>query len=136
MQLIDSWPILAATVPPIVMLQWWVTRRIHHKELTATRAKHLAAKQSAATLLQQAREQSIQAQKELSAARQAASKAGRAPEPARVASASARAALIKTLDKESERKRALPRDGFADTLPSRQFTPTTSFGLLQPSTHA
>jgi hypothetical protein len=37
------------------------------------------------------------------------------------------------LDDAPMAERALPVDGFADTLPSRHFAPSTTFGLLQRS---
>src|SRR5207244_4181506 len=71
MQLIQFW-LVAATVPPVALLQWWAMRTTHRKGLAAAHARHREAQQSAATLLQQSRQQIAQLQQELAAARLAA----------------------------------------------------------------
>jgi hypothetical protein len=113
-------------------------RRLHVKRLSAARALHQSAQQTAATLLQQARQQTTQVQLELAAAREAAKRRpASTPAPSKpapvTADAAARERLNKMLDEAPQPEHAVPVDGFADTLPARLFPPSTSFGLLQRS---
>jgi hypothetical protein len=128
------WFIAIALVAVVALAQWRVMSRLHLRHLAAVRAKHQSAQQSTATLLQQARQQTAQVQQELAAAREAA-KLGQTTARARAASGSvvARQRLNKMLDDAPLSARALPADGFADTLPSMQFAASTTFGLLQRS---
>ena len=127
------WIIAIALAGLVAVVQWHVMSKLHLKRLAAVRAKHQNAQQSAATLLQQARQQTAQVQQELAAAREAA-KLGQTTARARAAAdkSAARQRLNRMLDDGAARP-ALPNDGFADTLPSMQFAPSTTFGLLQRS---
>ncbi len=131
---IAPWFIAVALVGVVAFVQWRVMNSLHLKHLAAVRAKHQSAQQSAATMLQQARQQMAQVQQELAAAREAV-KLGQTTARARAASGNtvARQRLNKMLDDAPLSARALPVDGFADTLPSMQFAPSTTFGLLQRS---
>lgn len=133
LQLFNPWFLVAALVPLVAALQWWLMRTLHLRRLAAVRARHQSLQQSAAKLLQQAREQTVQVQQELEAARQAARLRATTQAPRAVVSVTARERLNKMLDEAPQTRRALPADGFADTLPSLQFAPSTSFGLLQRS---
>lgn len=128
------WFIAIALVGLVALVQWRVMQSLHRKRLAAVRARHQSAQQSAATLLQQARQQTAQVQQELAAAREAA-KLGRTTARARAVadSAAARQRLNRMLDDAPLAGRGLPLDGFADTLPSMQFAASTTFGLLQRS---
>lgn len=128
------WLIAFALAGLVAVVQWRVMSHLHLKRLATVRAKHQSAQQSAATLLQQARQQTAQVQQELAAAREAA-KLGQTTARARAAAAdksAARQRLNRMLDDGAARP-ALPKDGFADTLPSMQFAASTTFGLLQRS---
>jgi hypothetical protein len=129
------WFYAVALVAVVAVAQWRVMSKLHLKRLAAVRAKHQNAQQSAATLLQQARQQTAQVQQELAAAREAA-KLGQTTARARAAAAdksAARQRLNRMLDDGAAARPALPVDGFADTLPSLQFAASTTFGLLQRS---
>jgi len=115
-------------------------RLAHRKDLAAARSRHLAAQQTADTMLQQARRQYAQIQQELAVLRQGLHR----PNPAKAvpvpvvrgaasptaARAQAREDLMSVLDDDSPHQRTLPVDGFASTMPSQQFPATTSFGTL------
>jgi F0F1-type ATP synthase membrane subunit b/b' len=128
------WIIAVALAGLVAVVQWRVMSKLHLKRLAAVRAKHQSAQQSVATLLQQARQQTAQVQQELAAAREAA-KLGQTTARARAAAdkSAARQRLNRMLDDGAEARPALPKDGFADTLPSMQFAASTTFGLLQRS---
>jgi len=132
-QLFNPWFVVAALMVLVAVLQWWVMRSIHRRRLAEVRARHQNAQQAAATLLQQARQQTAQVQLELAAAREAIKRRANAAPARATASAMARERLNKLLDEAPEAQDALPPNGFADTLPSMQFAPSTSFGLLQRS---
>jgi len=123
MYVFDLW--LVAIVPTVAWVQWWATRRAHRKQLAVARARHLSAQQAAAKMLQQSRQQITQLQRELAAARLAARRVPRAKSPS-----PARDAMAGILDDASRRTPALPVDGFADTLPSQQFSHSSAFGSL------
>jgi ABC-type nickel/cobalt efflux system permease component RcnA len=133
MQLVNPWFVVAALMVLVAVLQWWVMRTIHLKRLAEVRARHHSAQQAAATLLQQARQQTALVQLELAAAREAIKRRANAALPRPTAGAIARERLNKLLDEASAAQDALPPNGFADTMPSMQFAPSTSFGLLQRS---
>ena len=128
------WLAAAALVLAVAVVQWQVMNRLHLKRLAAERLRYQRAQQSAAALLQGAHQQTATLQRELAAARelikQVAPDASTAP-PVDDGVA-ARERLNKLLDEAPPT--ALPVDGFADTQPSRQFAPSTTFGLLQRST--
>ena len=126
------WLIAIALVAALGVLQWRVMHSLQLRRLAAARAKHQSAQQSAAKLLQQARQQTALVQQELAAVREAA-KLGQTTARARAAAgnAVARQRLNEMLDDAPMAE--LPKDGFADTLPSRHFAPSTTFGLLQRS---
>lgn len=128
------WFIAIALMALVAVVQWRVLQTLHRKRLAALRARHQSAQQSAATLLLQARQQMAQVQQELAAAREAA-KLGQTTARARAAahSVAARERLHRMLDDAPMAERGLPLDGFADTMPSRHFPPSTNFGLLQRS---
>jgi hypothetical protein len=128
------WLAAPISVLAVAAVQWWATRAWHRKSIAAMRARHASAQQTAAALLQQARQQAAMAQQELEAARQAAKRAR--PEPTRPAIKVSRERLNRMLDEAPLARAALPTHGFADTLPSHQFPPSTSFGLLQRSSVA
>jgi len=125
------WLIAAALVVVVAVAQWRVLTSLHLKRLAAARSRHQRAQESTATLLQQARQQTAQVQQALSAARETAKR--RSPAAVRpTVDSSARARLNKLLD-DAPQAPALPANGFADTLPSRHFAASTTFGLLQRS---
>ncbi|HJV96784.1 MAG TPA: hypothetical protein VJ608_12140 [Albitalea sp.] len=107
MYLFDLWPV--AIVPTVAWVQWWATRRAHRKQLAAARARHLSALQAAAKMLRKSRQQVAELQRELAAARLTARRLPRAASPSSAAA---------------------PVDGFADTMPSQQFSHTSAFGSL------
>ena len=113
----------------VTLLQWWATRLFHRKRLARTHARYVKAQQSADKLLQQSRHQNLQLQQELAAARLAVKRTQREQAPARSPSLDARNALMKILDEAPAAKRALPIDGFAETMPSLQF-PSSAMGSL------
>jgi len=116
------WLIAIALVAALGVLQW---RVMHSLQL-----RRLAADCWALWCL--ARQQTAQVQQELAAVREAA-KLGQTTARARAAAgnAVARQRLNEMLDDAPMAE--LPKDGFADTLPSRHFAPSTTFGLLQRS---
>ena len=124
MYVFDLW-LVVAIVPTVGLVQWWATRRIHRKHLAVARARYLSAQHGAAKMLQQSRQQITQLQQELAAARLSARRVPRAtpPSPARVS-------VPATRDDASRRAPALPVDGFAETMPSLQFSHTSAFGPL------
>jgi soluble lytic murein transglycosylase-like protein len=129
MQLIQFW-LVAAIVPPVALLLWWAMRTTHGKRLAAVQARHLKAQQSAAALLQQSRKQIAQLQQELAAARLAATRPTRVERPRSTVSPAARDCLMKILDEAPQAARALPVDGFAETMPLPQFPHASAFGHL------
>lgn len=133
MQSFTPWLVAAALVVIIAVLQWRVTRAVHLKHLADLRARHQRAQQSAATLVQQARLQAAQAQQALAAAREAAKRKPHLAAAQPPVSTATRESLDKLLDEAAHAQRSLPVNGFADTLPSMQFAPSTAFGLLQRS---
>jgi hypothetical protein len=133
MQLFSFWLVGTTLVLGVFVLQWWILRKLHLKQLAAVRARHQSAQQSAATLLQQARLQTAQVQQALVAAREAAKRRQRPATARSPVTATARERLNKMLDDAAQTQPALPVDGFADTMPSLQFAPSTTFGLLQRS---
>jgi len=129
MQLTQLW-LMFATVLPIAVLQWWGMRSIERKRIANVRARHLKSLQSADKLLQQSRQQNAQLQQELAAARLAVKRLPR-PEPSRrTPHPEARETLMRILDEAPPTRRALPVDGFAETMPSLQFPPGSTFGNL------
>ena len=137
----EFWWVTLLAVATVSAAQWWIVRAWHRRDIAALRARHVSAQQSAATLLQQARQQTALAQRELAAAQLAAKRVPR-PEPVRPAPAKAvavvptRAQLDRMLDDATSARAAPPANGFADTMPSRQFGHSTSFGLLQRTSSA
>jgi hypothetical protein len=107
------------------MLAW------HRKVVEAMPARHSSNQKSATALLQQAREQSAHLQKELDSIRHPPGRNAGTERPQSAAIALAQAAMHRALDESPSKQSALPASGFADTIPSRQFAPSTSFGLLQ-----
>ena len=133
MQSYIPWLAAAALVLVVAVVQWQVMSRLHLKSLAAERLRFQRAQQSAAALLQGAHQQTATLQRELAAARELAKQLAPAAPTAPVDDGvAARERLNKLLDEAAPP--ALPVDGFADTQPSRQFAPSTSFGLLQRST--
>ncbi len=134
MQSYIPWIIAAALVLVVAFVQWQVMTRLHQKSLAAERLRYQRAQQSAAALLQGAHQQTATLQRELTAARDLIKQVapGASTAPPVDDGAAARARLNKLLDEAAPP--ALPADGFADTQPSRQFAPSTTFGLLQRST--
>jgi hypothetical protein len=136
MQTYTPWfaAVAAVLVLVVAVAQWHIMSRRHLKRLAAERAGHRRAQQAAATQLQGAQQQSATLQRELAAAR--AALARRAAPGERDApvddGVAAREQLNKMLDEAPPP--AMPVDGFADTQPSRQFAPSSTFGLLQRST--
>ena len=123
------WLVAIALAAVVAIVQWRVMHTLQARRLAAVRAKHQSAQQAAATLLQQARQQTAQAQQELAAVREAA-RLGQTT-GLRVDHAAVRERLNQMLD-DAPSAPALPADGFADTLP--QFAASVPFGLLQRST--
>lgn len=133
MQSYIPWIVATALVLVVAFVQWQVMTRLHQKILAAERLRYQRAQQSAAALLQGAHQQTATLQRELAAAREVIKQVAPAATPAPVDDAvAARERLNKLLDEAPPQ--ALPVDGFADTQPSRQFAPSTTFGLLQRST--
>ena len=133
MQSYIPWIVAAALVLVMAFVQWQVMTRLHQKSLAAERLRYQRAQQSAAALLQGAHQQTATLQRELAAAREVIKQVAPAATPAPVDDGvAARERLNKLLDEAPPQ--ALPVDGFADTQPSRQFAPSTTFGLLQRST--
>jgi hypothetical protein len=134
MQSYIPWIVATALVLVVAVVQWQVMTRLHQKSLAAERLRYQRAQQSAAALLQGAHQQTATLQRELAAAREVIKQvAPAATTPAPVDDGvAARERLNKLLDEAPPQ--ALPVDGFADTQPSRQFAPSTTFGLLQRST--
>ncbi len=133
MQSYIPWIVATALVLVVAFVQWQVMTRLHQKSLAAERLRSQRAQQSAAALLQGAHQQTATLQRELAAAREVIKQVAPAATPAPVDDAvAARERLNKLLDEAPPQ--ALPVDGFADTQPSRQFAPSTTFGLLQRST--
>lgn len=124
MYVFDLWQVVAI-VPTIGLVQWWATRRLHRRNLAVARARHLSAQQAAAKLLQQTRQQVAQLQRELAAARLSARRMPRSRPPDRP-----RDVVPGALDDASAHMPALPVDGFAETMPSLQFSHTSAFGSL------
>jgi len=119
------------TMAPVALLQWWVTQKIHLRQLATAQGRHLKAQQATDKMLQQSRRQNAQLTQELAAARLALKRPPVAESSARTRSAGdARNALMKILDEAPLSKRALPIDGFAETMPSMQFQ-TSAVGPLQ-----
>ena len=133
MQSYIPWIVAAALVLVVAVVQWQVMTRLHQKSLAAERLRYQRAQQSAAAVLQGAHQQTATLQRELAAARERIQKVAPAASIAPVDDGvAARERLNKLLDEAPPP--ALPADGFADTQPSRQFAPSTTFGLLQRST--
>lgn len=133
MQSYIPWLVAAALVAVVVVAHWQVMSRLHRKMLAAERLRFQRAQKSAAALLQGAHQQAATLQRELAAARELIKQvAPAAPAVPVDDGAAARARLNKLLDEAAPQ--ALPADGFADTQPSPQFAPSTTFGLLQRST--
>jgi hypothetical protein len=111
--------LLAASVAALLLFEWWTMRMIYFKRLTASQARREQELQTAARLLAQSKQQIKQLQQEVAVLRPLAVRAARhvtQPSPAGKA-------LSQMLDSAPAPARpTLPPDGFADTLPSLQFT--------------
>jgi len=119
----------------VAALQWWLMRQLHRAQLAAMRERHRQAAHSVAAMLQQSRLQNERTQTEIAELRKLVKPQARSAAPVRSESSTARRTLDRLLDAAPAMTRSPPVDGFADTLPSRQFANTTSFGLLhQPAT--
>jgi soluble lytic murein transglycosylase-like protein len=121
MQSTELW-LMVATALATAVFQWLATRGIRRRRLADMRARYLAAQQAADKLLQQSRQQTAQLQQELAAARLVAKRLPRTEPAARPSSAQARDTLMRVLDEAPAKRPALPVDGFAETMPSMQFT--------------
>jgi len=106
----------------VALLQWWATRRAHQKKIASVRARHHKAQADTDKLLQMSRQQNLQLHQELVMARLSVVRPQRetAPAPA----VDARNALMQIVDEAPSRRRALPVDAFAETMPSMQFKPS------------
>ena len=122
--------IVAAATAISAVAQWKVMRHFHGKATRTLRSRHLAAQESIAAMLQQARLQNERTQKELAALRLAVTPTSRVKANQPSTDTAVRESLHKMLDAAPSVVSRLPVDGFADTLPSRQFANTSSFGLL------
>jgi hypothetical protein len=120
--------LLAGTVTVSVALQWAITRTLHRKRLAKVSARHAEAQQTSSRFMQQAKKQIAQLQQELAASRLEVTRLSREQERTEK-----RQTAMKALDQSLEDtvllpRRSLPKDGFADTLPSLQFPPDSRLG--------
>jgi hypothetical protein len=129
MQLDYVW--ITVTLTALVAgLQWWATRKLHHRKIAGVRARHLKAQENTDKLLQMSRQQTLQLQQELAVARLAMQRPQReSAAPAPAPAVDARSALMKILDEAPSPRHVLPIQGFADTLPSLQFKPSAMGSL-------
>ena len=118
---INQW-LLAASVATLLLVEWWMVRAIYHRRLAASLTRRQHEQQAAAKLLAQTRQQIKQLQQEVAVLRPLAVRAARQTAKPAAHIAAANAALSQRLDKAASARPALPVDGFADTLPSLQFT--------------
>ena len=126
MNLMTLWPY--AVTHGLAMALVWAVLRVHHrKRLAAVKARHNQSQQAASNLIHEAKRQLAQLNKDLAAARlatklatQTRAAAPRVPMPV--------PATAKRPEAAASRPQ-LPVDGFADTLPSLQFSPETNFGF-------
>jgi hypothetical protein len=115
---VDEW-LLATSVAALLLFEWWTVRAIYFRRMSAALARRQQELQTAAKLLAQSKQQIKQLQQEVAILRPLAVRAARhvtQPSPASTA-------LSRMLDSAAAPARpSLPPDGFADTLPSLQFT--------------
>jgi hypothetical protein len=126
MSLMSLWPHLAVNGLVVVVFWAWMHAR-YKKRLTVQKARHVQSQQTSSRLMLEAKRQVAQLNKDLAAARLAVKLAVQA----RAAPARVPAAVTQTsrrVDMPTTRTE-LPVDGFADTLPSLQFSADKTFGL-------
>jgi hypothetical protein len=118
---INQW-LLAASVATLLFVEWWLVRTIYHRRLAASLTRRQLEQQAAAKLLAQTRQQIKQLQQEVAVLRPLAVRAARHTARPGAHIAAADATLSQRFDNAASARPALPVDGFADTLPSLQFT--------------
>ena len=111
---------LAAALSCVVIgLQWFFLRTRYLKGITEQRTRHQQAQQATHQQLDQAKRQIGHLQHELSISKQQIARlAAKVPAPVRPRPM---AAPHHPRDEPAETRRSLPKDGFADTLPTPQF---------------
>ena len=128
MNLMTLWPY--AVTHGLAMAFVWAVLRVHHRNrLDAVKARHNRSQQAASNLIHEAKRQLAQLNKDLAAARLATKLA------TQTRAAAPRVPMPMPVPATAKRPEAaapppqLPVDGFADTLPSLQFSPETNFGF-------
>ena len=126
MNLMSLWPHVAVNGLLVAVFWAWMHAR-YKKRLASEKARHVQFQQASSRFMLEAKRQVAQLNKDLAAARLAVKLAVQA----RAAPARVPAAVTQTsrrVDMPTTRAQ-LPVDGFADTLPSLQFSADTTFGL-------
>ena len=125
MSLMSLWPHLAVNGLVVAVVWAWMHAR-YKKRLAVQKARHVQFQQASSRLMLEAKRQVAQLNKDLAAARLAVKlavqeRAAPARMPATVKQTTKRIDVATT-------RMQLPVDGFADTLPSLQFSSDTTFG--------
>ena len=126
MDLMSLWPHIVANGLLVAVLWAWTHAR-YKKRLAFEKARHVQYQQASSRFMLEAKRQVAQLNKDLAAARLAVKLAVQErAAPARVPATVKQ--TTKRIDVATTRTQ-LPVDGFADTLPSLQFSADTTFGL-------
>jgi len=125
MNLMSLWPHFVVNGLVVAVFWAWMHAR-YKKRLAVQKARHVQFQQASSRFMLEAKRQVAQLNKDLAAARLAVKLAVQArAAPARVPAA---VQTTRRVDMPTTRTQ-LPVDGFADTLPSLQFSSDTTLGL-------